>query len=127
MCIPWSYLVTTSNSNPEKTVGIPIINPENVAVPPSISAYKLAEDTTMKKDTCNTEAVAGSKILKSQGVRWQYLKKRVATDDHKQGSPAWEFELWVVKWFLVALRGVPEGISTRREGAFQFGECDRIR
>ncbi len=35
---------------PEINVGIPIVRPENVAVPPKCSAYELEDETTMKND-----------------------------------------------------------------------------
>jgi hypothetical protein len=38
------------NAMPEKTVGIPMIKPEKVAEPLSISAYILAEETTTKNE-----------------------------------------------------------------------------
>ena len=49
---PWSSFVSGINASPEKTVGIPITRPENVAVPPRYSAYWSEEDTIIKNDIC---------------------------------------------------------------------------
>jgi hypothetical protein len=47
---PSSYIAKGMSASPEKTVGIPTVNPENNAVPPRCSAYALAEDTVTKNE-----------------------------------------------------------------------------
>jgi hypothetical protein len=42
---PPSYLVKGIRARPEKTVGIPMVKPENSAEPPRYSAYNAAEET----------------------------------------------------------------------------------
>ena len=47
---PWSSFIIGSNATPENTVGTPMTSPENVAVPPKCSAYRLDDDTMMKNE-----------------------------------------------------------------------------
>ena len=45
-----SNLIRGIRARPENTVGIPITRPEKVDEPPRCSAYRLDDETTMKKD-----------------------------------------------------------------------------
>lgn len=49
--IPLSCCVTKNNVIPEIKVGIPIVSPENTSEPPKRSAYTLADETMIKKES----------------------------------------------------------------------------
>lgn len=50
MHAPSSYFVKGISMRPEKTVGIPMVKPENNAEPPRYSAYALADETVTKNE-----------------------------------------------------------------------------
>jgi hypothetical protein len=47
---PSSYLAKGIRTRPEKTVGMPMVNPENIAEPPRYSAYADADETVIKNE-----------------------------------------------------------------------------
>lgn len=57
MDLPLSYLVIGMSAMPLNKVGIPIMIPEKVALPPRYSAYLLEEEIMMKKESFRLEAI----------------------------------------------------------------------
>ena len=48
---PSSILIKGIRHMPEMSIGIPMTTPENVAVPPKCSAYKLEDETMIKNES----------------------------------------------------------------------------